>query len=179
MKKTVLTYLFFSLCVASVDTYAQDSQKKVKLYKSWIYTIDDQNDLYKKIGPVTLLEIKDSSVVIRKSLTMPESDIPVFNIILIKTKKKNSVVKGLLIGAVSGFAIGGLIGLASGDDPEDEFLAWTAEEKALILGAYFATAGTGIGAVYGATFRFKIPINGDIELFKRNKDKLRKFAIVK
>jgi hypothetical protein len=52
---------------------------------------------------------------------------------------------GLLFGAVAG----GAIGIASGDDPADEFLAFTAPEKAAILGIGFGAIGVVVGGLVG------------------------------
>ena len=88
---------------------------------------------------------------------------------------KNNVVRVALAGAVTGLVAGGLIGLISGDDPPGLF-SFSAEEKALLFGLGMAAGGAGIGALEGLV-KIKIPINGSMENFKRNKSKLKKYAI--
>ncbi len=60
---------------------------------------------------------------------------------------------GLVIGAASGAAVGIVLGLASGNDPQGGFLRFTAGDKAAILGAGFGTIGLVTGAIIGATKR--------------------------
>jgi hypothetical protein len=56
-------------------------------------------------------------------------------------------------GFAMGFAIGAVVGAGggflSGDDPQDEFLAFSAPEKAVILGIAGAVTGSTLGAVIG------------------------------
>lgn len=63
------------------------------------------------------------------------------------------VLKGLGMGALAGAGGGALLGLLSGDDPPGTFLAWTAEEKALIGGAFFGATGAVVGLIAGALTR--------------------------
>jgi hypothetical protein len=66
----------------------------------------------------------------------------------VSTARSRHTGQGAAIGALIGFASGGLMGLASGDDPPG-FLAFTAGEKALILGVGLAVPGLVIGALVG------------------------------
>lgn len=65
--------------------------------------------------------------------------------------------KGLIYGALIGFAIGGTIGLISGDDPSAGQIPWIegpglyADEKAVILGTVFGLTGGMIGAIAAPT----------------------------
>lgn len=176
MKNFLFACVIISICISQHFTLkAQDKQELGKPIKSWIYMIGNQPNSYNKLGPVSLIEIKDSSIVIRKNLNAPELEIPVFDIGVIKTRKKNSVIRGIVIGAITGFVAGGLTGLISGDDPENIFLSFTAEEKALALGTYLGLAGIGAGAIYGSVVKISIPVHGNMDLYKQNKYKLMKY----
>jgi hypothetical protein len=82
-------------------------------------------------------------------------------------KRKGSVGRGLLIGFVSGAILGGLIGLASGNDEEefswDDFPYYfeprTAGEKAVSTGAALGILGGIIGGVVGALAKKSFTIN--------------------
>jgi hypothetical protein len=51
-------------------------------------------------------------------------------------------------------------------------------EKALISGVPLAVGGAGIGALIGS-IKIKIPINGSINSYNRNKNKLGEYPIKK
>jgi len=53
--------------------------------------------------------------------------------------------RGALIGAGTGIALGALIGLAAGDDPEDVWIGFSAGEKALGAGVLLGSIGALIG----------------------------------
>ncbi len=61
---------------------------------------------------------------------------------------------GAVIGFAAGTAIGALfgagMGYAAGDDPEGEFMSFSAAEKAGMFSALFGAAGAIAGTIYGA-----------------------------
>ena len=65
------------------------------------------------------------------------------------THRGRGALEGLGIGLLSGAAVGALAGLASGDD-DPGILAFTAEEKALLGGAFFGGIGGLLGLPFGA-----------------------------
>ena len=75
-----------------------------------------------------------------------------------KARRKGRIGRGVFIGALTGFAIGGLIGLIDGADPPDTFLAYTAEDKAIVLGLPLAVVGAGLGGLLGS-IKVTIPLN--------------------
>ena len=91
-------------------------------------------------------------------------------------KRKGNAVRGIIIGALSGFLIGTIIGYASGDDPaipanEDFFgignaFRLTAGQKAIGGGILLAGAGAAVGGVTGALVKKKFTINGKKENFE-------------
>lgn len=111
---------------------------------------------------------------------------PVPQISIIRTHKKNAVLKGTLIGLASGAVIGAIAGYASGDDPvqpytgdfADVFIAvgnafaMTAEEKAISGATGLGLAGAGIGAIIGAVAKKKFIIGGNRQTYKEKQHEL-------
>lgn len=177
--KTFLHLAILSILIANVS-HAQEVQdltkgyqfQKDNAYKTWITINPDQSKL-----KGFLYDKNDSSVIIRggfknfkeinpaeftyddlKNLPLEYSSIPFSNIDVMKARRKGRVGRGVLIGALTGLAIGGLIGVISGDDPPDTYMALTAGEKALILGMPLAAIGAGVGGLLGS-FKVTIPLN--------------------
>lgn len=67
-----------------------------------------------------------------------------------RNSRAGAAGRGALIGGAIGAGVGALIGLGSGDDAPG-FLAFSAEEKAGLLGGLLGVVGGGIGAVAGAS----------------------------
>jgi hypothetical protein len=153
---------------------------RFRIYKTWISLNNDN-----KIVSGVLYEIKDSSILVSGSIMKKDyingkydiSGINYDRIDIVKTRAKNRVGRGILIGAVTGFATGGLIGILSGDDnPEEIYFASTAEEKAKEDAIILSIIGGSIGAIVG-NIKIKIPIKGSIEDINRHKNKLKKYTI--
>lgn len=68
----------------------------------------------------------------------------------ITIKQPKSRANGFLYGTLAGFAIGGAIGLMSGNDPPEQFFRMSAGQKALGLGTVFGLGGGIIGVIFGA-----------------------------
>jgi hypothetical protein len=170
----ILSLLFVHISHAQVEQDIMRSYQfqKDSSYKTWITLSPDQSKL-----KGFLYEKNDSSVIIREgfknfremasqeityddllNLPLDYSSIPITNIDKMKARKKGRVGRGVFIGALTGFAVGGLIGAISGDDPPDTYMALTAGEKALILGMPLAAVGAGVGGLLGS-FKLTIPIN--------------------
>lgn len=177
--KTFLHTAILSLLIVHIS-HAQESQdltigyqfQKDNSYKTWITNNPDQSKL-----KGFLYEKNDSSIIIREgfknfkeidsqeftyddlmNLPLEYTCIPFSNITEMKVRRKGRVGRGVFIGALTGFAVGGLIGLIDGDDPPDTFMALTAGEKALILGIPMAAFGAGVGGLLGS-FKVTIPLN--------------------
>jgi hypothetical protein len=140
------------------------SGKKQKSFTAYVRTLDN------KVIKRRLYGINDSQLVLLKSANYRQY-IPVENIKSFSLRRKNSILKGALIGFGTGALAGIIMGLASGDDPVEEYpdpsndpwgigtfgtalnnaFALAAEEKALVggigMGASCAIIGTIIGAV--------------------------------
>jgi hypothetical protein len=85
----------------------------------------------------------------RRLATVDRSDITGMDI---SVRRERKVLKGLGVGVLVGASSGVLIGLASGDD-EGSFLAFTAEEKAMIAGLGLGLVGGAVGLIVGALNR--------------------------
>jgi hypothetical protein len=85
----------------------------------------------------------------RRLATVDRSDITGLDV---SVERERKVLKGLGVGALVGAGTGVVIGLASGDD-EGTFLAFTAEEKALVMGIGLGAVGGVVGLIVGALDR--------------------------
>ena len=164
---------------------------KPKIYKTWV----SLNEEPFKIKGV-LYELKDSSILVSNSVIIKDYSTNKFETInlhmnsieTIKTRRKNRIGKGIWIGALSGFVIGGTIGLISGDNDSSTGssnyptnyptvdLSFSSGQTALILALPSAAVGAGIGALVGS-IKVKIPIYGNISNYNNQKNKLRKYSI--
>ena len=171
-------------CLNTVN--AQDTIHKNKIYRTWISL---NSEPFKTKG--FLYDLKDSSILVTSSIAIQDYSVDrsgivqlhINNIESIRTRRKNRVGKGVLIGAISGFAVGGLIGLISGDDPPCDShslicIRYTAGEKAILAGIPLSIGGAGIGALIGSV-KVVIPINGSINNYNKKKDKLRGYTFKK
>ena len=155
------------------NTQAQDFGKKSNKYRVWITLADEPFEV-----DGILYELKDSSLLVSNYKTYsdfiidnnPTLELKISNIELIETRKRNRVGKGIIIGAVSGFAVGGLIGLARGDDAEN-----SAGQKAVIGGVSLAIPGALVGMLVGAV-KVVIPIEGSLIKYKDQRQKLQKYS---
>jgi hypothetical protein len=147
---------------------------KKKTYKVTVY------DSYSQSHKGYLHNIADSSVSLASAPThFGETGkgklIQYPDISSITIQRKGSAARGVIYGAVGGFLIGVIIGIASGDDPvtppEEDFLGlsglftYTAGEKAIGGGILLAGAGAAVGGITGALIKKKFTINGKKENF--------------
>ena len=105
--------------------------------------------------------------------------IPVTRIDYISIYKKGSAGKGLLIGGITGMFLGGLIGLASGDDKPDgpwDFFVLTAGEKAGIGAVVGFIPGALIGLAAGSS-KIIIGIHGNADKYKIRRNELDHYSI--
>lgn len=172
-----------SILFTSKDTYfavEDTTTSDIKMYKIWL-TLNNEQLKTKGI----FYQSKASSILIAPLVNKRQflsekylTEFQIKDIETIKLRKNKKVGKSVLIGAITGLAVGGLIGLMSGDDPPGTFLRYTAEEKALFLGVPLAVGGAGIGAIVGSV-KIKIPINGNSDKYKNNKTNLIEYSIKK
>ena len=184
MKKFVFIAVIL-LCIPFLSSAQEDNIPKI--YKAWI-TLNNNSPEVKGV----LYDIKDSSISLTNSFSFSGADylsgnfklttINYNNIYRIKTRRNNSVVAGVLLGTSAGVITGAIIGGSQGDDPPcASFIClfrMTAKDKALLGGVLGAFAGAGVGALSGL-ITIKIPINGNIQTFNKNKDRLRKYSYLR
>lgn len=154
---------------------AQDSQKgayvfRVKTFdkkttKGYLTAINDYEMVLKRYRNTSFLKVENE-----------EYTIPVKNIRTIKFRKKGKIWKSALVGSGIGFLTGGLIALVAGDDPEDNFLAFTKEQKIALFGPPLAGMGFGIGALIGRR-PFVIKLNKNQTKFKDEKKRLENYVL--
>jgi hypothetical protein len=170
--KVFSVVIFFILCCFNI-ALAQDYNKNDNKYKVWV-TLPDKP--YEVNG--TLYELRDSTLLVSHYKTFsefivddsPTIELHINNIDLIETRKRNRIGMGILIGAVSGFTVGGLIGLTRAADAEQ-----TTGQKALIGGASLAIPGALVGLLVGSV-KVVIPIEGSILKYKDQRLKLQKYS---
>jgi len=178
--KTKLVLLLSILLLFSIGLYAQKSKNKV--YKVWVTKVDKS-----KIIKGLLYKANDDSLIIidkhSKKIRIAASKIE-----KIKIRRKGKIGNGVLIGALTGLVTGGLIGLVSGDEPDETVdYGWPfgtithegekASEKALLYGIPLAVVGSSVGAII-ASKKNRITINGDIYKYKNNVEILKSFSMV-
>jgi hypothetical protein len=127
-----------------------------------------------------LLAIKNGRLILMDSSTLSEVIFGVDDIRSIRVFKKAKVLKGLGLGSLTGGVVGSGLGFLSGDD-EPGLLSFTAGEKALVIGVFFAAMGGVIGGISGAITGTdeSVDLEGrssqDIERILRKLDKQARF----
>jgi hypothetical protein len=154
--------------------YAQKETKNIKIYKVWVKLTDGT----KQKGFLYAIDAKSLQIIGNLPLEK-ESEIVIINakdVSQIKINRKGKMGISILIGGLSGIALGGVLGLVDGDDPPGWF-SFTKEEKALSSAIIFGVLGTSIGALVG-TGKEKFEIQGDEAIFKLNHKALIKYALL-
>ena len=176
MKTTLITFFgFLFFFIAGVQ--AQGTKNKIKVHKVWITLIDGskliKGNLYSANKDAVKI-IANSSFDITNLISVKAQDIDV-----LKIRRKGKVGKGVWIGALTGFAVGGIIGFASGDDDPDQWL-WssTKEEKALGDGILLSLVGAGVGPLI-ASRKDKINIHGAIEKYQSQLETIRSYSLMR
>ena len=204
MKQILFSAILLATCLSS---FAQnDSTEKNKKHipslatihttegktlKGWFYQSDDDQLILlptkNKKFSLTNAEIKGNTI-----------NIGIEQIQSISLRKKNSVLKGMLIGLGVGVATGAIIGFASGDDPVQPYyssnqdpygignlfvglnnaFAMTAGEKAVVGAIGLGTSGAIMGAIIGAVAKKKFIIGGKKEVYRDLQGDLMKRLII-
>ncbi|MCX6232301.1 MAG: hypothetical protein NTZ33_12250 [Bacteroidetes bacterium] len=175
---TIIAFFFFCSISAQEDTtkYLFGNMGNSNLYYIWV-------SLYQSSTKLTgvLSEIKDSSIVISNSVSGKDSlkgkfefsAIEYKSIDIIKLQEKNGGANAALSGGILGFALGAFLGLIFS---QDIFQPKPVGTKLLSGGISGGIAGALIGGMTGSA-QIVIPINGNFENFKKNKSKLKNYAI--
>ncbi len=175
---TILIYVTF------LTSAQQDILTKSKTYKAWIKLVDGSEIKLKWGNEINgiLYQINDSSLSISKLIKFTDHtrgfsepiNIYYTSIKVIKIRSGKKIRKGIVIGATTGFILGGsmgYLGQAKRTSPEEVAV------QTLGLGAFFGTCGALIGGLAGSV-KIKIPINGSINNFNDNKSRLKKYSYV-
>ena len=168
--------IYMSILIAFIltvnEVYAQGTKIDLNSndYIAKVYTSEG-----KTVGPI--VGVQDKYLEIR-NLAFGKYDevvhIESIDIDKIKVYRKGRVGRGLILGGLGGALFGAALGLASGDDPESEFISFKAEDKALVLGAFFAIPGTIIGGILG-TKKIVIPIKNKHQNYVQKKNLISKY----
>ncbi|MBL6964616.1 MAG: hypothetical protein ISR55_12395 [Bacteroidetes bacterium] len=94
---------------------------------------------------------------------------------MIKIRRKGSVEKGVLIGALSGVAIGAIWGIIEGSNKPGQ-IQITVAERAALRGVTCMLPAAAIGALFGS-ISVEIPINGSQGTYEKNRKKLEKYSV--
>ena len=147
--------------------------KRPTNYRAYVKSMD--NSIYN--GYMTLF--KDSFIIVAKYTSNEKKFFKVEDINNLQFKKGPTLGQGLFAGALAGFAIGSLIGIAIGDDKnaggsilKNGGLYKT--DKAKIIGVISILPGALIGAMVSSA-TIKIPINGNQDNYNSQRAKLEKY----
>ena len=172
MKKlSLLTVCLVTVFALQAQQDSAISWNKLKKFNVSVRTMDN------KTISGRFYAINDSQVLTTSSVRGNHT-IPAENIQSFTMKRKNSVLRGALIGFGVGALTGVIIGFASGDDPLMETssdwgitstinnaFAMTAGEKALGAGIALGTTGAIVGMIIGAVVKKKFIIGGKKQKF--------------
>jgi uncharacterized membrane protein len=174
--------LFLITACSIVVTFLQaqtDSatQKRQKVFIASVTTMDS------KFLTGSLAAVNDTQLILKTNSN--QLRVPAENVKSFTVKRKNSALRGALIGFGVGAAAGIIIGLASGSDPvmaypnpnEDPMglgtmvvamnnaFAMTAGQKAVAAGLGLGATGAIVGTIIGAVAKKKFIIGGKKEKF--------------
>ena len=144
-----------------ISSYVFGQETKPKKMK---VTIVDTNGI-RSTG--YLKGFSDSTINLSAAVPKPGTstlDYNYSNIGDITIKRKGSVPKGILIGALTGALIGVAAGFIEGDDKEG-WIMFSAAEKAAMYGLLGGGIGTGAGAIGGVLVRKRFIIGGNKQKF--------------
>lgn len=164
----LMTFVVFSYSIQAIISQSAVTKKPVR-YKTWVTMMDNSSTIS---GSLRIIE--DSSIWVYDYNKKKTISINVDKIDIIRLRKKNRVGNGIFLGAATGFLIGGIIGLASGDGPSGQGYN-SASNKGIFYGTLFAIPGAIIGGI-SVSAKFEIPIRGsrlNYSIEKRNLEKYR------
>ena len=155
--------IFPLLLLAAKFSVAQEPLKVRKL--TFKISVSDSGGTVKGF----LYNISDTSVNISKwpirfrdvaAVPKDAKELGYAQISQIRLKRGHGAGRGALLGAFAGACLGALSGFVQGDDPQEYWIRFTAEDKALFFGGMGAVAGAGIGAFIGAVAKKTFVIGG-------------------
>ena len=163
----------------------EENKSSNNIYLSWVF-MNDYNDVLKG----SLYKINDSSIAFIPDAFLRQGDSSYHNyttirgdqIDMIKIRQKGNINRGIIFGSLTGMLCGGIIGLASGDDPpcpQNTFICYRmdAETKAITAAIPMALVGAGVGLIFGSV-KIKIPINRNMKTYLKNRRILKKYSVM-
>ena len=130
-----------------------------------------------------LYDIGDSSLLLSREKHLPhfrDTTIPLglrsfsyHDLTAVTTSRHGTIGNCAAWGFGIGAASGAIIGFLSGDDPKEQFISFTAGQKALGLGIFFGTLGTITGLIVGAAGHHTFYVHGSKEKFDRMSRKMK------
>lgn len=166
--KTTLKTLLCAFLIFTIGLKAQNSKQKIKVNKVWVTLLDGS-----KIKG-NLYSADNEGIIITKNNSIDSNDLTTIsteNIHLIRIRRKGKVIKGMLIGSLTGVGISVLLGATSGDS------GWfTPAETMAIAGVLFVPLGAGIGALAG-TKKENIYIRGTIKTYQLELKKIQSYSL--
>jgi hypothetical protein len=178
--KTLLLIPFFVLsffCSAQLQT---DSTVKRKIYHIWIKPIEPG-----RINHGYLYEVKDSALTIARSYSLRErregrfdlTAIDYHDLDVVELRKKSNKGIGILIGGITGIALGGMVGYLVSNPHVTNFKDGVSSAVATVsFSALFIAAGFITGSAIGGE-KISIPIEKERDLFELNKSMLNDHSI--
>ena len=153
-ENSLVMKVFSSLVILllGVTLFTVNAQK-IKPYQARVTLINES-----KVKGILFTANEDGLVLMETNLVDTVAFVDSKDIEMLKVRKKGSIGKGAWIGALSGAALGAIIGFADGVDPPDCWMMCaTAGEKALIGGLSLAIPGAGVGVLVGSgSKKFKV-----------------------
>lgn len=170
MKNLILLAALVIFGLNSANAQEQDQQKKS--YKTWVSLYNTPSTL-----EGVLYDVNDStkrtsnSIIIQKIPTdiFSKVRVNVENINTIQARRENNVGRGMLLGAISGFVLGGLSGILVANESNNA-------GTAMLVGAPLALVGFGMGALAGSA-KITIPIFGSAKNYHKSMVQLKEIAM--
>lgn len=162
-----LSLLLFFITMASF-VYGQADETKTKTPHYSVFAITNHS-----LIKGDLMRLNAESIAI-KTTDNQQIELDILAIKQLKFRRKGSIGKGLLIGAISGMGVGAAIGFLSGDDPEGTWIRFTAADKAVAFGGFMAIPGMIAGGIIGSKC-IKIPIENKQSLDNKQMQYLKRF----
>ena len=165
---------------------AQDSLTTKRVNPQFWLRIYNDSTLQGKTSRMMcrLYEVKDSSLLVSKTSRLADYRKGNFEIMTqnygminyISYRNSNNVFLGMVLGGLSGLAVGAVVGQREEDDPEGAWFYMSAQEKAAGDMISCTLIGIGIGALLG-TIKMTIPIHGRHENYMKSKKDLEKISV--
>jgi hypothetical protein len=176
--------IIIALCYLN-SVNAQDTIHQKTIYRTWVTL---KSKPFKTKG--ALYETKDSSILVSNSLAKKDYSnhkfetlkLHIKDIETIKIRKKDNIDRGILLGALTGLIVGSMLAVVNADPPCPQSslfcFRFTAKELAVLYGVPLSLGGAAIGGILGSV-KLNFPINGSMEKYNKNKEKLNKYSLRK